>query len=283
MFKKVITSLLFISPTNQIFAHGISNASKSAMLSGGYLEYIRLGAIHMLTGYDHLLFLIGVIFFLTKFKDILKFITVFTIGHSITLIFATIFNISANYYLVDAVIALSVCYKGFENIDGFKKHLKIKAPNLIMMVFLFGLVHGFGLSTRLQQLPLGDSGLIMRILSFNVGVEIGQVLALLGIILLISSWRKTKSFAKFSAITNSGLIIAGALLFIIQVHGFLHTTNPDEFGFSKDKHHHAHQKENAKIKPPELEGMNQQKNKPKAVHQGPNSKVHVHGTGGHSH
>ena len=117
MFKKILLLLFFILPKSNLFAHGISAANKATMLSGGYLEYIRLGAVHMVTGYDHLLFLLGVIFFLTKFKDILKFITAFTIGHSITLIFATIFNISANYFLVDAVIALSVCYKGFENIE----------------------------------------------------------------------------------------------------------------------------------------------------------------------
>ena len=229
MLKKVFLFLVTILPTTQLFAHGISEADKSSMLSGGYLEYIRLGAIHMVTGYDHLLFLLGVIFFLTKFKDILKFITAFTIGHSITLVFATIFNISANYFLVDAIIALSVCYKGFENIDGFKKYLNIKSPNLVFVVFLFGLVHGFGLSTRLQQLPLGDHGLIMRILSFNVGVELGQVVALLGMLILISSWRRTKSFTKFSSFANGSLIVVGGLLFIMQMHGFLHTTHPDEF------------------------------------------------------
>lgn len=243
MLKKVLLFLFFSLPISQLFAHGISEADKASMLSGGYLEYTRLGAVHMVTGYDHLLFLLGVIFFLTKFKDILKFITAFTIGHSITLIFATIFNISANYFLVDAVIALSVCYKGFENIDGFKKYLKIKSPNLVFVVFLFGLVHGFGLSTRLQQLPLGEHGLIMRILSFNVGVEIGQVVALFAMIILISSWRKTQSFTKFSSLTNGGLIVAGFLLFIMQIHGYLHTVNPDDFGFSKDNHHHAHEEE----------------------------------------
>lgn len=282
MLKKVLLFLFFISPTTQLFAHGISAADKAAMLSGGYLEYIRLGAVHMVTGYDHLLFLLGVIFFLTRFKDILKFITAFTIGHSITLIFATIFNISANYFLVDAVIALSVCYKGFENIDGFKKYLKIKSPNLVFIVFLFGLVHGFGLSTRLQQLPLGDNGLIMRILSFNVGVEIGQVVALLGMIFLISSWRKTQSFAKFSSFANSALIVAGFLLFIMQIHGFLHTTNPDDFGFSTDNHYHAHEKINKKNKRAHLERILQKKKEENTIRL-QKEKVHNHGHGGHSH
>lgn len=223
-------------------AHGISEADKQAMLAGGYLRYVWLGATHMLTGYDHLLFIFGVIFFLTGFRDIVKYITVFTLGHSITLIFATVFGISANYFLVDAVIALSVCYKGFDNLDGFKKFLGRTSPNLMLVIFGFGLVHGFGLSTRLQQLPLGDSGLIMRILSFNVGVEIGQIIALAIMLLIISGWRKTKSFTQFSTVSNSGLIAAGIFLFMMQMHGFGHNSNPDEFGFSTDNHFHEHKK-----------------------------------------
>lgn len=134
---------------------------------------MKLGAKHMLTGVDHLLFLFGVMFFLRRFGDVLKYVTAFTAGHSITLLFATLSGITANYYLIDAVIALTVCYKGFENNDGFQRHLGVRPPHLVAMVFLFGLVHGFGLSTRLQQLPLGDTGLVARILSFNAGVELG--------------------------------------------------------------------------------------------------------------
>ena len=283
MFKKVLLFLFFMSPTTQLFAHGISAADKAAMLSGGYLEYIRLGAVHMVTGYDHLLFLLGVIFFLTKFKDIFKFITAFTIGHSITLVFATIFNISANYFLVDAVIALSVCYKGFENIDGFKKHLKMKSPNLVFVVFLFGLVHGFGLSTRLQQLPLGDHGLIMRILSFNVGVEIGQIVALLGMVILISSWRKTQSFSKFSTFANGGLIVAGSLLFVMQIHGYLHTVNPDDFGFSSDNHSHAHEEIRTNQEFDNLMKIENLEKNSQITELPYQEKSHEHGNGGHSH
>jgi len=275
--------LYFVLPANQLLAHGISETDKASMLNGGLLEYIRLGAIHMVTGYDHLLFLLGVVFFLTKFKDILKFITAFTLGHSITLIFATVFNISANYYLVDAVIALSVCYKGFENIGGFDKYLKIKSPNLVFVVFLFGLVHGFGLSTRLQQLPLGDSGLIMRILSFNVGVEIGQIVALTGMVFLISNWRKTQSFAKFSTFSNGALITAGVLLFVMQLHGYLHTTTPDDFGFSADNHHHAHEEINASRQHTREKRLSELRFKPEAIVREEQKAVHDHGSGGHSH
>src|SRR5215207_4919579 len=176
--KLLLFLLANLAITMTASAHGISDADKEGILAGGNLEYIKLGASHMLTGYDHLLFLFGVIFFLTKFKDIVKFITAFTVGHCITLVFATLLHIQANFYLIDAVIALTVCYKAFDNLNGFKKHFGIESPNLLVAVFLFGLIHGFGLSTRLQQLPLGQEGLILRFLSFNVGVEIGQILAL---------------------------------------------------------------------------------------------------------
>ena len=226
------------------YGHGISDDAKQAMIDGGYLQYIVLGAEHMITGYDHLLFLLGVIFFLTKFKDILKFVTAFTLGHSVTLILATFLGITANYWLIDAVIALTVCYKGFDNNKGFQNYLGMKqAPNLMIMVFIFGLIHGFGLSTRLQQLPLGEKGfeMLMRIVSFNIGVELGQVLALVIMVVGLSRFRNTGSFKRFSKVANHGLVLAGFLLLLMQLHGYLHTSNPDEFGFSKDNHSHIHE------------------------------------------
>ncbi len=241
-----MTYMLALAPVLAM-AHGISESDKQAMIDGGYAQYVWLGASHMLTGYDHLLFIFGVIFFLTGFRDIVKFITIFTLGHSLTLIFATVLGISANYFLVDAVIALSVCYKGFDNLDGFRKYLKMPSPNLLWVIFGFGLIHGFGLSTRLQQLPLGDSGLIMRILSFNVGVELGQVTALSIMLVLIVGWRRSNSFKQFSTVSNAGLIAAGAFLFLMQMHGYTHTTDPDSFGFSTDNHFHEHKQMEEKI------------------------------------
>ncbi|MFT5208180.1 MAG: hypothetical protein ACI9CF_001949 [Candidatus Omnitrophota bacterium] len=218
------------------YAHGVTDADKLHLVSGGNIDYMYLGAKHMLTGYDHLLFLFGVIFFLTKFRDVFKFVTAFTIGHSITLIFATFYEITASYYLIDAVIALSVCYKGFENIDGFKKYLRIKSPNLQAAVLLFGLIHGFGLSTRLQQLPLGDEGLIWKILSFNVGVEVGQTIALSIILVLLMQWRKTESFTKFSMVSNKGLICVGVALFVFQMYGFFSSVESNEIDQFKTTH-----------------------------------------------
>ena len=222
-------------------AHGISDADKQGILEGGNLEYIKLGATHMLTGYDHLLFLFGVIFFLTKFTDIVKFITAFTLGHCITLVFATLLHIKANFYLIDAVIALTVCYKAFDNLDGFKKYIQMQSPNLLAAVFLFGLIHGFGLSTRLQQLPLGHEGLVLRILSFNLGVETGQILALTGMWFFLTNWRKTASFMRLSRVSNILLLAAGLLLLLMQLHGYQHTRFADDFPLNKDEHFHIHE------------------------------------------
>ena len=234
--------LAYLLLTLTASAHGISDADKQGILEGGNLEYIKLGATHMLTGYDHLLFLFGVMFFLTRFGDIVKFITAFTLGHCLTLVFATLLHIQANYYLVDAVIALTVCYKAFDNLDGFRKYIGVASPNLLGAVTLFGLIHGFGLSTRLQQLPLGQDGLVLRILSFNLGVELGQIVALSGMWILLSSWRKTASFLKFSKVANAALMFAGLLLLLMQLHGYQHTRFPEEFPLNKDEHFELHQK-----------------------------------------
>lgn len=242
--RTLILAALYFLTSAEVFGHGISEADKQAMLGGGYLKYVWLGATHMITGYDHLLFLFGIIFFLTTVKDIVKFITVFTIGHSITLIIATFAGVTANYWLVDAVIAISVCYKGFDNNDGFRNYLGLKrVPNLLLMVFIFGLIHGFGLSTRLQQLPLGDDSwhMLLRIVSFNVGVEFGQIAALVVMLGVLHGWRKTKSFKRFSKVANDSIILAGFMLLLMQLHGYLHTSNPDEYGFPRDEHVHHHQ------------------------------------------
>jgi hypothetical protein len=224
-------------------AHGISDEDKQRMLDGGYIQYIWLGASHMLTGYDHLLFLLGVVFLLSTFKDIVKFVTVFTIGHCITLIFATYFKITWNFWLVDAFIAVSVIYKGFDNNNGFQRHFNMASPNLLKMVFAFGLLHGFGLSTRLQQLPLGDDPvhMIFRILSFNVGVELGQIVALAVMVAVLSLWRKTVHFERFSYTANLGLILAGIYLLFVQLHGYQHDVNGELFRFPTQEHQHAHE------------------------------------------
>ena len=241
-FNRLLPLLLLALPLLAA-AHGISEADRQHMLDGANLRYISLGASHMLTGYDHLLFLFGVVFFLTTFKDVAKLVTVFTIGHCITLVFATYYKITWNYYLVDAMIALSVIYKGFDNNGGFQKYFQMASPNLLAAVFGFGLLHGFGLSTRLQQLPLGDdsTAMLLRILSFNVGVEVGQIAALTAMLALLAIWRKRPSFARFSFAANLAIVYAGVYLLFTQLHGYQHDSHPDSFRFPAEEHRHVHE------------------------------------------
>ena len=238
-----ITTLLFLSlvSTGPAFAHGMSEADQIRAQGGGIIEFFRQGAVHMLTGYDHLLFLFGVVFFLIRFKDIVKFVTAFTLGHCITLIGATFLGIQADYFLVDAVIALTVCYKGFDNVGGFEKYFGMKSPNLLAMVFAFGLIHGFGLSTRLQQLTIGNGfDLLGKIIAFNVGVEAGQVAALVVMLAILAGWRRTESFQRFSLAANTGLITVGGILLLMQLHGYQHQGDPMAF-YDEKAHLHAHE------------------------------------------
>ena len=246
MSRRAAWLLLCMALPSVAYAHGVTAGDKGYIMETfgtRIVPFMYLGAKHMVTGYDHLLFLFGVVFFLTGFRDIAKFVTAFTLGHCITLIFATFFGITWNFYLIDAIIALSVIYKGFDNNGGFQKYFDMKSPNLLAVVFGFGLLHGFGLSTRLQQLPLGDDKLAMlwRILSFNVGVEIGQILALSVMVALLATWRKRASFKRFSFAANIALVYAGALLLLMQLHGYQHDADPDSFRFPAQEHKHAHE------------------------------------------
>ncbi len=216
--KYYLTPLLCCLPY-LLAAHGVSDADQNTLTNGGLLDYILVGAKHMVTGYDHILFLAGVIFLLKDFRDIVRFITVFTIGHSITLTGATYLGVRADEHLIDAVIALSVLYKGFENLGGFGK-MKVRSPNLLLMVFIFGLIHGFGLSTRLQSFDIGNSQVLAKILCFNVGVELGQIAALIPIVFIITRWRQLKSYDAFYKSVNTYLLIAGVGLFFYQLYGY---------------------------------------------------------------
>ena len=227
MKKLLLLLLLFVTFIG--WSHGISPSIANTMADASLIDFIYFGAEHMITGYDHILFLIGVVFFLSNYFDILKFITAFTIAHCIVLIFTTFYGITANAYLIDAVIAFSVIYKGFENLDGFKKWFSINAPNLVIMVFIFWLIHGFGLSTKLQEAAV-DSGInlsLSQILSFNVGVEFGQI-AVLIILFPLLSFLRGKYFDRISKISNGLLIVAGIVLLIYQLNGY----------FIDHSHHH---------------------------------------------
>ena len=212
----LITFLISMIPL-VVFGHDVSGGDRELLANGGLPAYIWVGAKHMLTGYDHLLFLLGVIFFLKDFKEVVRFITAFTIGHSITLISATYLAIAVNEHVIDAIIGLSVFYKGFENLGLFEKVLKIRAPHLLNMVFTFGLIHGLGLSARLQSFTTEQEGIFLKIISFNLGVELGQVLALIPLVFLINLWRKRNSYDSFFKATNTYLLLAGIILAAYQI------------------------------------------------------------------
>jgi hypothetical protein len=181
--------------------------------------FLYLGAKHMVTGYDHLLFLVGVIFFLYKMRDIIQYVSLFTIGHSLTLLVGVLGGVHANAYIIDAIIGLSVVYKAFDNMGGFQRLLGFQ-PNTRAAVLVFGLFHGFGLATKLQELALSKQGLITNIVSFNVGVEIGQVLALTGVLIALTYWRNHPGFLRHAFATNTALMTGGFLLMGYQISGY---------------------------------------------------------------
>jgi hypothetical protein len=204
------------------FAHGVDDGTKKFLIDNNgsaFVPFLYIGAKHMITGYDHLLFLVGVIFFLYKPKEIVLYVSFFTIGHSITLLLGVLFNWQVNAYLIDAIIALSIVYKGFDNLGGFQKIVHIQ-PNQKATVLVFGLFHGLGLATKLQEFNFNKEGLLTNLIGFNIGVEIGQFIALLFVLVFISVWRKYNSFARFSTITNTLLMMAGFVLMIFQLTGF---------------------------------------------------------------
>jgi hypothetical protein len=224
-YKKIVLSifLLFFSAWGgYIFAHGVDENTKAFLLGNdgaAFIPFLYIGAKHMLTGYDHLLFLVGVIFFLYKPKDVLLYVSFFTIGHSITLLVGVLSHFAINSYLIDAIIALSIVYKGFDNLGGFKKVFGFQ-PNTKAAVLIFGLFHGFGLASKLQDFEMGTQGLLTNLIGFNLGVEIGQCMALVFVLLIISIWRKSESFIRFSTFTNTVLMTAGFLLMAYQLTGY---------------------------------------------------------------
>jgi HupE / UreJ protein len=203
-------------------AHGVARGDARFLQSlhgAAIAPLMYLGAKHMVTGYDHLLFLIGVIFFLYRLTDVVQYVSLFTIGHSLTLLAGVLGGIRANAYIVDAIIGLSVVYKACDNIDGFRTFFGFQ-PNTRAAVLIFGLFHGFGLATKLQEFALPKNGLVANIVSFNIGGEIGQVLALTAVLLMLSYWRTRPGFLKHALVTNTVLMTGGFLLIGYQLSGY---------------------------------------------------------------
>src|SRR5687768_11256527 len=204
-------------------AHGVTrrDALFVQSIDGAAIgPFLYLGAKHMVTGYDHILFLVGVIFFLYRLRDVVAYVSLFTLGHSLTLLGGVLGDIRANAYIIDAIIGLSVVYKAFENMGGFERLLGWR-PNTKLAVMVFGLFHGFGLATKIQELTVSANGLVANIVSFNVGVEIGQELALTAVLILITAWRTRPSFLRHSFAANTALMMGGFVLMGYQIAGYL--------------------------------------------------------------
>jgi hypothetical protein len=219
-----IACLVFLAGvfTAPLSAHGVSG--KDAVFLQGLdgraiIPLMYLGAKHMVTGYDHLLFLVGVIFFLFKPKDVLLYVSLFTIGHSLTLLVGVLGGVRANPFIIDAIIGFSVAYKAFENMDGFKRFFGVQ-PDTRAAVLVFGLFHGFGLATKLQEFELSPNGLVANIVSFNIGVEIGQGLALIAILIALSYWRTRSGYMQHAFATNAIVMACGFLLIGYQLSGY---------------------------------------------------------------
>lgn len=214
--------LLTLAAGAEAWAHNVAEGDKGYIQeSTGFLfwPFVYLGAKHMVTGYDHLLFLFGVIFFLYRMKDIGLYVTLFAIGHSTTMLFGALSGISANAYIIDAIIGLSVVYKALDNLGAFQRWFGFQ-PDTRAATLIFGFFHGFGLATKIIEFEIANDGLIPNLLAFNIGVEIGQLLALAAILILMGYWRRTSSFMRHAFAANVLLMTAGFVLVGYQLAGY---------------------------------------------------------------
>ncbi|MGL6210906.1 MAG: HupE/UreJ family protein [Paracoccaceae bacterium] len=207
------------------FAHAVAEGDKGYIqeITGvNFIPFMYLGAKHMMTGYDHLLFLAGVIFFLYRLKDITLYVTLFAIGHSTTMILGVYYNITMSAFIIDAIIGLSVVYKALDNMGAFQRWFGFQ-PNTKAATLIFGLFHGFGLATKVQEYKIAPDGLLTNLIAFNLGVEVGQFLALAVILIAISFWRRTDSFFRHAYTANVAMMAAGFVLIGMHLTGFFVT------------------------------------------------------------
>ena len=222
---RLVLLLAMLTTASFAVAHGVDDNTRTFLQQNTgvqFVPFLYIGAKHMITGYDHLLFLLGVIFFLFRSREVLLYVSLFTLGHSITLMSGVLANIQVNAYLIDAIIGLSVVYKGFDNLGGFKRVLGFQ-PDTRYAVLIFGLFHGFGLATKLQEFHIPEDGLLTNLVAFNIGVEIGQFAALGIILILISAWRHSATFSRFAVLTNTLLMASGIMLTGYQLTGYFNS------------------------------------------------------------
>jgi hypothetical protein len=216
----LVLCFLAVPLSGELIAHGVSASDHDLITQGRQLAvFIYLGAKHMVTGYDHLLFLFGVIFFLYRLTEVAAYVTLFAAGHSITLLYAVLSGTHVNPYAIDAIIGLSVVYKALDNIGGFRRLLGFQ-PDTRMAVLVFGLFHGLGLGTKLQDFSLSADGLVPNIVAFNVGVEIGQLLALSAILIAMGFWRRSPGFSRHAFAANVIVMTCGFVLVGYQLAGY---------------------------------------------------------------
>jgi len=216
--------LILLAWAGAALAHDVAEGDRAyaASIDGpAFIPFLYLGAKHMVTGYDHILFLVGVVFFLRHLRDVVIYVSMFTIGHSLTLMGGVLLGTGANSYIVDAIIGLSVVYKGIENLGGFARLGWNFDTRLAVLIF--GLFHGLGLATKLMDLQVSPNGLLTNLIGFNLGVELGQVIVLAAVVFLLNLWRDRPSFASGARYANIGLVIAGLALTAYQFQGYFST------------------------------------------------------------
>jgi len=222
---KNIPIWFFIIVPMFLFAHGVPTGDQGYIqeINGvNFIPFMYLGAKHMVTGYDHLLFLVGVIFFLYRLKDIGIYVSLFAIGHSSTLLLGVFADIHINAFIIDAIIGLSVVYKALDNLGAFQQWFGFQ-PNTKISTFIFGLFHGFGLAAKIIEFELDTNGIFINLIAFNIGVEVGQLLALSAIFILISYWRKRSSFLIHAYSANVILMTMGFILSGYQLFGYFNS------------------------------------------------------------
>ncbi|WP_298018215.1 HupE/UreJ family protein [uncultured Castellaniella sp.] len=224
--KRVVILWLVLLPillfSDAAFGHAVAEGDKGYIqeITGvNVLPFIYLGAKHMVTGYDHILFLLGVIFFLYRMKHIGLYVSLFAVGHSTTMLLGVYFNVGINSYIIDTIIGLSVVYKALDNMGAYQRWLGFQ-PNTKIATLIFGFFHGFGLSTKIIEYNISPDGLVPNLLAFNIGVEIGQLLALGIILIAMSYWRRTESFWRHAYTANAVMMSAGFILMGYQITGY---------------------------------------------------------------